>query len=154
MVRRLTPVGYWVYHSHILNESGQGASDISWTITPAAGDVFEFLYGTIVNHDTAGRVLAARIDDGVGGQVIGQLANTLTVAAADEEAIPQNEASGHGPGIRYFMVNPMRLQVILVAVADAQDADFGMVARCSTVPTVVTAGAGAEVVDEITNQLM
>ncbi len=147
-------VGYWVYHSHISHEAGQGAGDISWIITPTPADVFEFLYGTLINHDTVARVLNARIDDGITGQIVGQLANTLTVAAGDEEAIPQNEASGHGPGIRYFIVNPMRLFVILTAVADGEDADFGMIARCKTVPNVVTAGQGVEVVNEITNQLM
>ncbi len=147
-------VGYWIYHSHITGQAGAGAADISWTITPAAGDVFEFLYGTLVNHDTAGRVMNARIEDGTAGQIVGQLVNTLTVAAGDEEAIPQNEASGLGPGIRYFMVNPMRLVVILSSVAQAEDADFGMLARCKAVPTVVTAGAGTEVVNQIVNQLM
>ncbi len=146
--------GYWLYHSRILNESGQGASDISWRITPAPGDVFEFLYGAVQNHDTASRTLNARLEDGTGAQIISQLINGLSLGAGGIAPFPGNTVTDAGPGVRYILVNPANLIVILSSVADAQDADFGMVARCTTVPAVLTAGAGAETVDQVVNRLL
>lgn len=146
----------WIYHALITNEVGQGAGAISVTLTQAAGDQLEILHGQVTNGDTSSRTAQVLITDGTAGQEISAL-ESLSLGAGGGVGFPHANAAGTfetGP-TQFSVAGDMDIIMSLAAVADGQDATFGIACLIrGRPPTVVTAGAGTEAVTELTNRVV
>ena len=154
----------WAYHAKRTNEAGQGASDITFTVTPGAGNELEVGYGSLFNGDTVSR--AGRVEIDLGSATTNQIADLIGTGGAAQNitsgrfaSFPTSDgfaAGGVGltPGFRFPLAGTMRLAALLQSVADGQDADFSLVARITgSLPDVVEAGAGAAVVSNKVEQV-
>lgn len=150
----------YVRRTTITNQAGQGASNVELIFTPAGeGEEFEILYGSILNGDTVGRQCRAEIDDGTSDESIARVF-LETVSGGAVSAFPAADAPGDGTmlaaGARLLISGPMRLRLMVVSVADGQDATFAIVLRLrgSNAPTMTTVGAGTETVSDDINRVV
>lgn len=148
----------WVYHSHVTHQAGEGAGTIRWTTVPGAGNEMEILYGEIRNDDTVARTAKVVIDDGNAAQVLATLVE-VGCDAAQNQGFPVSDAPSAGgtqvsAGARFIIAGTMRIVAEVAAVADSQDASFGIVCRLrGGVPTVTEEAVGVIVIDELTEQV-
>lgn len=143
----------WVYRATITNDGSNSGNHI-YNISPGEGNEMEFLYGTVLNGDTATRTIHIEIDDGSDDQVM--VNYTISTAAGIRAHVFPTVANENRPNMtRYILSGPMRLRLSVLALATSENSEIGIACRIrGNVPTVTLTSPTDAVEVVSTNRVM
>ena len=143
------------YRSTIVNAVGaSGAHDHS--IVPGRGNMMRFLYGTLLNGDTAGRALTVQLLT-TGNFILTNLLGAVTVAAGARRNFPTDEVSADGGGVGstpLYVAGDDQFFVRLAAVAVSENSEFAFVALMSAGEPTVTITSPTAAVETVSESEM